>query len=155
MGLVFVSLLDFLLFIGVKLNYFDFYDIKEYFNIIFVDNQNFYYLGISFFVVGYLMLYSKYSKIFDKIYILAIIIALFSIYEPIGKRFGEMMLMSEAHSFKIGRIIFEGDLLYKGRTYTYIYRRDLNKTIKVENSDIKTLAVIFTLYNSLFYWLFE
>jgi len=40
-GVGFVSIIDFLLFIGLKINYFDAYKIKEYFNTIFIDNQNF------------------------------------------------------------------------------------------------------------------
>jgi len=140
MGLVFVSLLDFLFFIGLKLNYFELYGInKEYFNIIFVDNQNFYLLIPSFFIVGYLMLYCRFSKIFDKVYILFIIISALSIYEPVGKKFGEMMFKQNGVTFKVGRVTFEGDLLYKGRVYTYIYRKDLAKTIKIKNSDVEVL----------------
>ncbi len=136
-GLVFVSLLDFLFFIGLKLNYFDAYGInKEYFNIIFIDNQNFYLLLPSFFIVGYLMLYCRFSKIFDKIYILFIVVSALSIYEPVGKSFGEFMFMKKGVTFRVGKVTFEGDLLYKGRKYLYIYRKDLAKTIKIKNSDV-------------------
>ncbi len=138
-GIAFVSLLDFLYFIGVKLNYFDFYKITEYFNIIFVDNQNFYLLILSCFVVGYLTLYSKFSKIFTRIYIVTIFLAASSIYEPVGHYFGELQFMQKNQKFTLGAIKFQGDILYKGRNYTYIYRNDLSKTIRLANSEVKVI----------------
>ncbi len=139
MGFAFVSLLDFLYFIGLKLHYFDFYHISEYFNVIFIDNQNFYLLIPSFLIVGYLMLYCKFSKIFIKIYILCIIISISALYEPIGNYLARSAFMSENQTFEVGTIKFTGDLLYKGRKNTYIYRKDLSKTIKILNKDVKIL----------------
>ena len=136
-GIAFVSLLDFLYFIGIKLNYFDFYKITEYFNVIFVDNQNFYLLILSFFVVGYLTLYSKFSKLFTRLYIVAIFLSASSIYQPIGRYFGESEFMQKDQTFILGTIKFQGNLLYKGRKYTYIYRNDLSKTIKLLNTEAK------------------
>ncbi len=136
-GIAFVSLLDFLYFIGIKLNYFDFYKITEYFNVIFVDNQNFYLLIFSCFIVGYLTLYSKYSKIFTRIYIITIFLAASSIYEPVGRYFGESEFMQKNQTFILGSTKFQGDILYEGRNYTYIYRNDLSKTIKLPNNEVK------------------
>jgi len=139
MGFAFVSLLDFLYFIGLKLHYFDFYHISEYFNVIFIDNQNFYLLIPSFFIVGYLMLYCKFSKIFIKIYILCIIISISALYEPIGNYLARSAFMKENQTFQIGSTKFIGDFLYKGRKNTYIYRDDLSKTIKLLNKDVKII----------------
>jgi len=139
MGFIFVSLLDFLYFIGLKLHYFDYYHISEYFNVIFVDNQNFYILIPSFFIVGYLMLYNKFSKIFIRIYILCILISISTLYEPIGNYLAKSAFMKENQTFQIGSTKFTGDLLYKGRKNTYIYRKNLSKTIKLLNKDVKTL----------------
>lgn len=136
-GIAFVSLLDFLYFIGIKLNYFDFYKITEYFNVIFVDNQNFYLLILSSFVVGYLTLYSKFSKLFTRLYIIVIFLSASSIYQPIGRYFGESEFMQKDQTFIVGTIKFQGNLLYKGRKYTYIYRNDLSKTIKLLNTEAK------------------
>ncbi len=136
-GIAFVSLLDFLYFIGIKLNYFDFYNIKEYFNVIFIDNQNFYLLFVSCFIVGYLTLYSKFSKIFTRIYIITIFLAASSIYQPVGRYFGELEFMQNEQAFMLGNVKFSGNILYKGRKYTYIYRSDLSKTIKLLNDEVK------------------
>lgn len=136
-GLAFVSLLDFLYFIGIKLNYFDFYKIREYFNVIFVDNQNFILLLLSCFIVGYLILYSKFSKLFTRIYIITIFLAASSIYEPIGRYFGVLEFMQKEQTFILGNSKFKGKILYKGRKYSYIYRDDLSKTIKLSNDEVK------------------
>lgn len=139
MGFAFVSLLDFLYFIGLKLHYFDFYHISEYFNVIFIDNQNFYLLIPSFFIAGYLMLYSGFSKIFIRIYILCIIISISALYEPVGNYLAKSAFMKENQTFQVGPRKFNGDLLYRGRQYTYIYRKDLSKTIKLLNTDVKVI----------------
>jgi len=135
-GFVFVSLLDFLYFIGIKLNYFDFYKITEYFNVIFVDNQNFILVFLSCFIVGYLTLYSKFSKLFTRIYIITIFLAASSIYAPIGRYFGASEFMQKEQTFILGNIKFQGNILYKGRKYSYIYRNDLSKTIKLSNDEL-------------------
>jgi len=139
MGFIFVSLLDFLYFIGIKLHYFDFYHISEYFNVIFIDNQNFYLLVPGFFIVGYLMLYSGFSKIFIRIYILCVIISISALYEPIGNYLAKSAFTKENLTFQVGSRKFSGDFLYKGRQYTYIYRKDLSKTIKLLNTDVKEI----------------
>ena len=89
MGFIFISILDFLYFIGLKLNYFDFYKIDVYFNVLFVDNQNFYILVPLALVVGYMLMYSKLAKQFLKIYVIIILVSATSLYEPIGKSLGE------------------------------------------------------------------
>ncbi len=136
-GIAFVSLIDFLYFIGIKLNYFDYYKIQEYFNVIFIDNQNFYLIIPSFFIVGYLVLYCKFAKFFIRVYILVIILALASIYEPVGHYFGKLEFMKQNRNFMVGSIKFSGDLLYTGRRYIYIYRKDISKTVKILKKDVK------------------
>lgn len=140
MGLVFVSILDFLYFIGLKLNYFDLYKINEYFNILFVDNQNFYILLPLALLVGYLLLYSAYAKVLMKVYLFVILLSFTTLYEPIGKAFGENIFMIENQRLKLGSTTFDGDILYEGRKYIYIYRKELVKTVKLEKTSIKNLT---------------
>ncbi len=140
MGIIFVSILDFLCFIGLKINYFDYYGIKEYFNIIFIDNQNFYLLLPISFMLGYLLLYNKFSKFFLKIYISVIIISSLSLYQPIGKKFGEFIFKESNKTFKLGSTTFSGDKLYEGRKFIYIYRSNLKKVIKLQKSELTTFT---------------
>jgi hypothetical protein len=139
LGLAFVSIIDFLLFISFKINYFDAYNIKEYFNVIFIDNQNFSFLLPLSFVVGYLLFYTPFSKIFLRIYILVVLLSLLSLYEPIGKEISKQFFFKEDMYFQVGQTTFMADLLYKGRNFTYLFRKDLQKVVKLKNSELKSL----------------
>jgi len=136
LGFIFVLLLDFLLFIGIKINYIDAYNIKVYYNTLFVDNQSY----ILFFVIAlffaYLISNKKTAKFFTYIYILLIFMSLSTLYKPIGKTLGKSLFEKENLSFKVGKITFKGNMLYKGRNYTYIYRNDIQKVVKLNNSEL-------------------
>lgn len=136
LGLVFVLLLDFLLFAGIKINYIDFYNINVYYNTLFVDNQSYILLFILSLLFGYLISNKKSARVFAYIYILLIFVSLSSFFNPIGKTLGKILFQKENLSFRVGKTTFEGDLLYKGRKYTYIYRKDINKVIKLSNKDL-------------------
>lgn len=140
MGFVFISILDFLYFIGLKLNYFELYKIDEYFNVLFYDNQNFLILTPLSFVVGYLLMYSKFNKAFVKLYVAIIVLSSFCLYEPFGKKLGESVFIKENQRFKFGETIFSGDLLYTGRDNIYIYRKDVAKTIKLNRDEVKNIT---------------
>ena len=141
MGFIFISILDFLYFIGLKLNYFDFYKIDVYFNVLFVDNQNFYILVPLALVVGYMLMYSKLAKQFLKIYVIIILLSATTLYEPIGKSLGETVFLKDNQRFKFGSTTFSGSTLYEGRTDIYIYREDLAKTIKLYKNEVKNITV--------------
>ena len=140
MGFIFISILDFLYFIGLKLNYFDFYKIDVYFNVLFVDNQNFYILAPLSLIVGYLLMYSKLAKLFLKIYVIIILVSATTLYEPIGKSLGETVFLKDNQRFKFGSTTFSGATLYEGRTDIYIYRKDLAKTIKLPIDKVKNIT---------------
>lgn len=139
LGLAFVSIIDFLLFISFKINYFDVYNIKEYFNVIFIDNQNFSLLLPLCLVVGYLLFYTPFSKFFLRLYIVVVVLAFLSLYEPIGKEISKQFFFKKDMHFQVGKTVFMADLLYKGRNFTYLFRRDLHKVVKLKNSELKSL----------------
>ena len=137
LGFIFVLLLDFLFFVGIKISYIDFYNIKVYYNALFIDNQSYILLVVLSILFGYLITNKKGIKVFAYIYILLIFFALSTFYKPIGKYLAKLIFEKDNISFKVGDIAFKGDLLYKGRKYTYIFRRDINKMIKLPNGDLK------------------
>ncbi len=134
-GFILYLLLDFLFFVAIKVNYIDIYHIKEYYNVLFVDHQSVILLTVGSFLLGSLIMQTKASKIFAFAYIFMIFFTVIMMYEPIGKYVGSYMFRKNNLSFKIGKIQFSGDLLYKGRVYSYIYRKDLDKIIKLKNSE--------------------
>jgi len=141
MGLIFVSILDFLYFIGLKLNYFDLYKIDVYFNTLFVDNQNFYLLIPLSLVLGYLLMHSPFTKVFMKIYIVTILLFTTIVYEPIGKTLGELVFLKKDQHYKLGSTTFSGATLYEGRKSIYIYRKDVSKTIKLPIHEVKNITI--------------
>ncbi len=135
LGLILYLLLDFLFFIGIKINYIDLYHIKEYYNILFVDQQNYIAMILFSSLLGYLITQKNRVKIFIFFYIFLILLSLSMLYKPIGNKIAESIFRVNNLSFQLGKIKFHGDLLYKGRVYSYIYRKDINKIIKLKNSE--------------------
>ncbi|WXG60964.1 hypothetical protein VB002_05765 [Campylobacter concisus] len=64
-GIIFVLAPIFTLFVGIYNNYFSFYGINEYFNVIFVDNVPFLWLLPVFFIFGYCFFYAPFRKILE------------------------------------------------------------------------------------------
>ncbi|HIP29885.1 MAG TPA: hypothetical protein EYG93_04190 [Sulfurospirillum arcachonense] len=141
MGFIFISILDFLYFIGLKLNYFDLYKIDVYFNVLFYDSQNFYILIPLALVVGYMLMYSAFAKPFMKAYIIIIILSTTTLYEPIGRSLGETIFLKENQRFKFGSTTFSGATLYEGRRDIYIYRQELLKTVKLPIYEVKNITI--------------
>ncbi|MBE0491645.1 MAG: isoleucyl-tRNA synthetase [Sulfurospirillum sp.] len=140
MGIAFISLLTFLFFIGLKIHYFEYYGIKEYFNIIFVDNLNFYIYPLVAFFVGYAILYSGFINFFLKVYIALVFLSAASIYQPIGLMVGEKLFMQKDLRLKFGSIVFSADMLYAGREKIYLYRQDLAKMVTLDKSEVIILT---------------
>ena len=72
-GLALVLMIDFLIFIGLKLHYFDALNIKEYFNIYFFDNQPFALVGLSALLLGKAMLYAPLYRWVQGVYLVLLI----------------------------------------------------------------------------------
>lgn len=131
-GLILISLLDFIIFLILKINYFNAFGIDEYFNTIFVQNQNFYILLLATLPVGYLFIYSPIKKIIEKLFLVLVVISVFGFIPEIGMEFGKKIFMQEGKHFTLGKVEFDGDLLYVGKNNIYIRRHDIDKTIKIE-----------------------
>jgi len=138
-GFILVALLDFVMFIGMKLNYFDYYDIKEYFNVIFFDNQNFPIFLILALAFGYLMMYSKFAKIFDVLYIIMLLFSITTLYSSVGKSVGERFFLEKDKEISTNSTEFIGDILYRGRDAIYIKRDGVEKAIKINRDDVTIL----------------
>ncbi|MDY0238663.1 MAG: hypothetical protein RBS42_07400 [Campylobacterales bacterium] len=136
-GLAMVLMIDFILFIGFKLHYFDFYEIKEYFNVYFFDNQSFLVILTSSLILGYLMLYSPFPKFFQSIYLAVLLGSLTIFYHPIGHKVAQEFFTKEDLSFTIGKQNFKATLLYEGRDKIYIKRDEIERVIVIKKEDLK------------------
>lgn len=138
-GLAMVLMIDFLIFIGLKLHYFDALDIKEYFNIYFFDNQPFLLVGMSALILGAAMLYTPLYRWVQGFYLLVLIGSLSALYQPVGFSLGEFFFTQKDSHFMVGSQQFKADLLYEGRRYLYIKRDGIDRTIKISKEDGKRL----------------
>ncbi len=138
-GLIFVLLLDFILFISLKINYFDFYGIDEYFNTIFTDNQSYLLLLVLSVAFGYSMLYFKRRKVFDKIYIVLILIFATSFYQPIAQKIGTLLFTQQNQNMQVLDVNITTDIVYKGRNHIYLKKTNLSRAVKYRYDEVKVL----------------
>jgi len=128
-GIFFTFILDFFIFLGIKLNYIDFYNINLYYNILFADHQNIYIYTIFSIFIGYLVIYVNHNK--TSTIILAVLFAIvsLSLIKPIGNSLGKLMLMSKNITLQDSRHTYIGDIYYDGRKKITFYDYELKKVI--------------------------
>lgn len=134
-GLALILMIDFLLFIGLKIHYFDALNIQEYFNIYFFDNQPFIIVGASSLVLGFFMLYSPIFRIVQGFYLIFLLLSAGALYEPVGRSMGEKFFLEPNVDFKVGKINFKADILYEGRHHYHVKRKEIEKTIMLSKKD--------------------
>ncbi len=136
MGFIAISILDFLFFIGLQLNYFEHYGINIYFNALFAQNQNLYILTPLTLLTGYMLMYNPFAKQFLKLYVIIIILFATTLYQPIGQKAGETIFSKQNQTYQLGSTTFNGSTLYEARGKIYIYRKDLKRTIELDASSV-------------------
>ena len=135
-GIIFVLAPIFTLFVGIYNNYFSFYGINEYFNVIFVDNVPFLWLLPVFFIFGYCFFYAPFRKIFRAFYLLLLVLCALSWYPDFGRSLGEAYFMSKPLEMDLSSNLqneqkISGKVLYDGRREIYFLRSDNDKVVKI------------------------
>ena len=135
-GIIFVLAPIFTLFVGIYNNYFSFYGINEYFNVIFVDNVPFLRLLPVFFIFGYCFFYAPFRKIFRAFYLLLLLLCALSWYPDFGRSLGEAYFMSKPLEIDLSSNLqneqkASGKVLYDGRREIYFLRSDNDKVVKI------------------------
>jgi hypothetical protein len=128
-GIFFTFILDFFIFLGIKLHYIDFYHINLYYNILFADHQNIYLFSIFSVLIGYLVIYVDNNK--TSTIILGALFAIVSLglIKPVGNNLGELMLMSKNITLKDAKYSYIGNIYYDGRKKITFYDYELKKVI--------------------------
>ncbi|MCK9473833.1 hypothetical protein [Sulfurimonas sp.] len=136
-GMFITFILDFFLFLGILLNYINFYNIDLYYNILFADNQNGYlFFGLTL-ILGYIVVYLNNNKI--SLFIIGVLsfLVLLTLFHPIGNSIGEFMFMKKETILETSKRTYNGDILYEGREQITFYEHNLNKIIKISKKDLK------------------
>lgn len=136
-GIFFTFILDFFLFLGVKLHYIDYYDIDVYYNILFADHQCLVVYLLMTLFLGYLTIY--YSRPKTTAFILAALFAavLLTLAPPIGRAVGSIILLKKDQTLHDARYSYYGDVYYDGRDTVYIYDNELQEMLNLSKKDLK------------------
>jgi hypothetical protein len=137
-GVLFTFILDFFFFLGIKLNYIDFYNIDLYYNILFADNQNIFLYALLSALFGFLIVYAN-NTITVVVTLLASLLALSTLIAPIGHTIGEFVLMQKETQLADEKHIYRGDIYYNGRTKITFYDKEINKMILLEKNRLKEM----------------
>ena len=136
-GFIFLFMIDFIIFVGLKINYFELLKIGEYFNAYFIDSQPWLFLLIASPILGYFMLYFKLMRYVQLGYMIVLVGSTLTFAEPIGKDLGYLLFLKKDVELKAGANEFKADILYEGRKYMYIIREGYEGTIRVPYSDLR------------------
>lgn len=135
-GMLITFILDFFIFLGIKQNYIDFYQIDVYYNILFADHQNIFIFSFSSIFLGLLVSYSNNNKITLIILSFLSILSLLPLIPNIGHDIGANILMSKNQTIKSSKHIFVGDIYYDGRKKITFYDYELQKIIILDKKDL-------------------
>ncbi|MEA3370082.1 MAG: hypothetical protein U9Q40_01955 [Campylobacterota bacterium] len=136
-GIFFTFILDFFIFLGIKLNYIDKYEIDLYYNILFADNQCFILYAIFSALIGYVVIYINNNKI-SLIFLGSLFsIVILTLIPPIGHSLGELILMQKSVNLEDKNHTYEGDIIYNGREKITIYEYELQKIITLDKNRLK------------------
>jgi hypothetical protein len=135
-GMFIIFILDFFLFLGIFINYIDFYKVDLYYNILFADNQNGYlFFGLSV-VLGFLVVYIKNYKISLATIAILSVAAISTLTQDIGRSVGENMLMTKNTTLKTPKHLYVGDIIYDGRQTITFYDYNFKKTVVLDKKDL-------------------
>jgi len=136
-GMFFTFILDFFLFLGIKLNYIDFYEIDLYYNILFADNQNIYIYAILTTVLGFIITYVNNYKLSIGLIGFLLLLSSSTLIPNIGYGVGEALLMKKNVTYHDKKFTFIGDVYYDGRKQITFYDYELKKIILLKKKDLK------------------
>jgi len=136
-GMFSTFILDFFLFLGIKLNYINFYEIDLYYNILFADHQNILLYGVSTLILGALITYVDNNKLSAIVMSTLFVLVSLTLIPSVGKYVGEMMLMQKNVVLQDNKHTFHGDIYYDGRKQITFYDYELKKMILLNKKDLK------------------
>lgn len=136
-GALVTFIFDFFLFLGIKLNYTDFYNIEVYFNTLFADNQNIYLYLFFTLLYGYLIIYSKNVKFIFLTLAVSALFSLATLTHTVGNFVAKTLFMQTDVTLELKKRSYRGDIYYSGREKITFYDYKLEKMIQLNKKDIK------------------
>ena len=135
-GIFITFILDFFIFLGIKQNYIDLYEIDLYYNILFADHQNIYLFSSASIFLGLIIIYLNNTKVSLSIIGFLSLLALSTLISSVGEEVGKTLLMSKNITLKSDKYIYHGDIYYDGRKKITFYDNELQKIVILDKKDL-------------------
>ena len=115
-GIFFTFILDFFLFLGIKLHYTDYYELSA--------------------LIGFLVVYLQNKT--TLMFLVSLFVLVSSVLiPPVGHYMGEKILMTKNVTLKNARHTFVGDIYYDGRKKIFFYDTELQKMVVLDKKELK------------------
>jgi len=138
-GVFFTFILDFFIFLGIKLNYIDFHHIDLYYNILFADHQNIYIYLLFSLIIGFIVIYVDNNKLSAVVLGTLFAFVSLTLIAPIGKSVGELILSQKDVILQDAKRSYRGDIYYYGRKEVTFYDYKLKKVIILKRNRLKDI----------------
>jgi hypothetical protein len=135
-GIFFTFILDFFLFLGIKKNYTDFYEVGVYYNVLFADNQNALVFFLLAFFTGIFIIYVN-NKITVLVLGVMFLLSASTLIPKVGYKAGEFILMQKNMAYRDAKHIYLGDAYFVGRETILFYDNELKKIILLDKKELK------------------
>ena len=135
-GMLVTFIVDFFLFLGIKINYFDFYEIEIFYNVLFADNQNFLIFFTSSIIIGFIIIFISNKKLTLVTLSILTIISIAPLFSTLGESLGKSMFMKKDISYRESKHNFHGDVYYDGRTTIHFYDDELKRIIILQKDKL-------------------
>lgn len=135
-GVFFTFILDFQLFLGIKLNYIDHYEIDEYYNILFADHQSLLYIIPLVILIGFVTTYTKTAKV--PLIVLGVLfgVTLLVFIPSVGEHVGASLFQKKDVRYYDGRYQYKGTLFYESRQKVTLFDEELQRLITLNKKDL-------------------
>ena len=137
-GIFFTYFIDFFFFLGIKINYIDYFNINIYYNILFADSQDIYIFTLLTLFLGYITIYIHST--FIKLFVVGglFIFSVSTLIKPIGYNIGEKLFMKKNITLQDKKYTFIGDIRYIKRDGIVFYDKEIDKQIILKKSLLKS-----------------
>ena len=134
-GIFFTFILDFFLFLSVKINYIQLHNIDVYYNILFTQHQNIFVFLFFTIIIGYLINYTSTKTALIGVGSLFILVSL-TFIPPLGEKLGETLFMKKDVTLKTDKFSYHGNIYYDGRNTITFYDYKLKKVIILDKNKV-------------------
>ena len=136
-GMLITFIVDFFLFLGMKINYFDFYEIEIFYNVLFADNQNFMLFFMFSILFGLIVIFIANKKLTVSLIIILTIVSIAPLFSSIGESLGKKIFMKKDITYNEVKHSFTGDVYYDGRTTIHFYDNELKRIIILQKDKLQ------------------